>query len=253
MLVYTQQNPQGGELRVRDMEKAVDTVLLTKAARAKISPDGKKVVYGEFNLGRGLWMMNATGGESQQIVQFERSGQILGWGPEPNTLIYYRSAPIRFFSFDLRTMQETPLISHPRIDVHGAEPSPDRKWVVVNLPAEPNAPIKVAPLRDGHAAPEAEWITIGEYPGRNSRPWWSPDGNLIYFLSLKDQFPDIWAQKLDPATKRPVGEAFAVMHFHDLRRIPDLGGAPFGPGIGANELIFALMDMSANIWAAETQ
>ena len=39
-------------------------------------------------------------------------------------------------------------------------------------------------------------------------PIWSPDGNLLYFLSERDGFRCIWGQKLDPASKRPLGAPF---------------------------------------------
>jgi hypothetical protein len=144
------------------------------------------------------------------------------------------------------------MFSHSKLNIHGAEPSPDLKWVAFHLPAVTNSPVKIAPLRNGRAAAEAEWITVAEYPGSNSRPWWSPDGNLLYFLSMKDGYPDIWAQRLHPVTKRPVGEAFAVYHFHEIRRAPNIlvaGG--FGPAIGKNQITFSLQEQSANIWIAE--
>jgi hypothetical protein len=144
------------------------------------------------------------------------------------------------------------MIGHPKLDIHGAEPSPDRKWVAFHLPGVTNEPVKIAPLRNGRAASESEWITVAEYPGRNNRPWWSPDGTLLYFLSLKDNYPDIWAQRLDPATKRPVGEAFAVYHFHETRKAPNIiGAAAFGPAIGKDQITFSLLERSANIWIAE--
>jgi len=46
---------------------------------------------------------------------------------------------------------------------------------------------------------------------------WSPDGNLLYFLSDRDGFRCLWAQRLDPATKRPVASPFDVHHFHRTR------------------------------------
>jgi len=110
----------------------------------------------------------------------------------------------------------------------------------------------IAPLRQGRAAGESEWITVADYPGRNVRPWWSPDGNLLYFLSLKDNYSDIWAQRLHPVTKRPMGAAFAVYHFHEVRRAPNfIAAAGFGPAIGKDSITFALLEQSANIWIAE--
>ena len=144
------------------------------------------------------------------------------------------------------------MISHPKLDIAAVEPSPDLKWVAFHLPGVTNTPVKIAPLRDGRAAGESEWITVAAYPGRNLRPWWSPDGNLLYFLSAKDNYPDIWAQRLHPLTKRPVGEAFAIYHFHETRKAPNfLATAAFGPAVGKSQITFSLLEQSANIWIGE--
>jgi hypothetical protein len=41
----------------------------------------------------------------------------------------------------------------------------------------------------------------------------------MYFASNRDGFTCIWALKLDPATKRPLGAPFAVQHFHYSHRM----------------------------------
>ncbi len=252
VLAYTQSNPGSGELRVRDISSGRESVLLSQEARPKVSPDGSRVAYVTFGIRAAIYLIDATGGQASKLVDLEKGGALYGWTADGHALVFYRNAPIRFFLFDLKTGKEREMMSHPKLDVHGVEPSPDWKWVAFHFPGIANQPVKIAPLRDGRAAGEAEWITVAEYPGRNSRPWWSPDGNLLYFLSMKDNYPDIWAQRLHPVTKRPVGEAFAVYHFHETRKAPDIyGAAGFGPAIGRNQITFSLLEQSANIWIAE--
>jgi Tol biopolymer transport system component len=253
VLAYGQVNPGGSELRVRDNLSGKESVLVTQSARPKVSPDGSKVAYSIFvSPGAGIYLMDSTGGQAHKLADLNLGGAIYSWTPGGNSLVYYRNAPIRWYLFDLRTGREQELISHPKLDIHGAEPSPDLKWVAFHLPAVENSPVKIAPLHNGHAAGESEWVTVAAYPGRNFRPWWSPDGNLLYFLSMKDSYPDIWAQRLHPATKHPLGEAFAVYHFHETRKAPNfLGAASFGPAIGKDQITISLLEQSANIWIAE--
>ncbi|MBL8221784.1 MAG: protein kinase [Bryobacterales bacterium] len=254
-LAYNQLHPQGGEMRLMDTTTGQDSVVLAQAARPKVSPDGTKLAYGpSTGMANGVHLMESAGGQPRLLVKFEKGGQIYGWSSDGRFLVYYRTSPIRFYRMDLQTEKETELISHAAMDVHGAEPSPDNAWVAFHFPGLRNSPVKIAPIRHGRAAPEAEWTTVADYPGLNSRPWWSPDGNLLYFLSMKDNYPDIWAQRLDAATKRPVGDAFAVMHFHENRKAPNItGAAVFGPAIGKGQITFSLMERSANIWIAEEQ
>jgi hypothetical protein len=44
-----------------------------------------------------------------------------------------------------------------------------------------------------------------------------PDGNALYYASERDGYRCLWVQRLDAATKRPVGEAQVLQHFHDAR------------------------------------
>jgi hypothetical protein len=61
----------------------------------------------------------------------------------------------------------------------------------------------------------------------NDKQRWSPNGNLLYFVSERDGFRCIWAQRLDPGSKRPVGALFAVYHSHSPQRsLMNLGACP---------------------------
>jgi len=81
---------------------------------------------------------------------------------------------------------------------------------------------------------------------------WSPDGNLLPYLSKRDGFVCLWAQRLEPATKRPAGSAFAVYHSHSIRR--SLGGVlegSAGPEVVRGKIVIALKELTGNVWMAE--
>ncbi len=252
-LVYLQSGPGSEELRLRDMDSGTERVLSTGRARPKMSPDGTKVAY--VTRGRGpLFLMESAGGEATKLLDPPGGVAVYGWSADGKRIVYWHGAPIRFSVFDLEARQSRDLISHPTLDIHGAELSPDGKWVAFHIPGPVSEPLKIAPVREGKAAGEAEWITVTDAAGSNRRPWWSPDGNLLYFLSTRDGYPCIWAQPLDPSTKRPRGEPMAVYHFHETRRSPNmLAGASFGPAVGRGRIVFALGEQTGNIWLAEPE
>ena len=159
--------------------------------------------------------MDSSGGEATKLFDPAGGVTIYGWSADGKRIVYWHGTPIRFSVFDLEMRQSWELISHPTYDIHGAELSPDGKWVAFHMPRQGREPLKVAPVREGKAAAEAEWITVTTAAGANSRPWWSPDGNLLYFLSSRDNYQCIWAQPLDSATKRPRGGPMAIYHFHE--------------------------------------
>jgi Tol biopolymer transport system component len=198
--------------------------------------------------------MESSGGEATKLLDWGGGASIssiYGWSADGKRIVYWDRTPIRFSVFDVETHQASVLISHPSYDIHGAELSPDGQWVAFHLPRPGSEPLKIAPVREGKAGPEAEWITVTDTAGYNRRGWWSPNGNLLYFLSTRDKFPCIWAQALDPATKRPRGEPMAVCHFHAARRSPVEGKEPFGPAVGGGRIVFGLSEKSGNIWVAE--
>ena len=72
----------------------------------------------------------------------------------------------------------------------------------------------MAPYRPGTNNPaESAWIEITDGVGYDGRPLWVPSGNLLYFVSYRDGFQCIYAQRLEPSSKRPAGAPMAVMPF----------------------------------------
>ena len=79
---------------------------------------------------------------------------------------------------------------------------------------------------------------------------WSPDGNLIYAFSDLDGYVCIWAQRLDPVTKRPVGAPIAVFHSHNARL--SLSNQPENSvGISHDKIVFNMGERTGTIWMAE--
>jgi len=184
-LVYRQMGPGSQELRLRDMSSGTENVLSTEPVRPRISPDGTKVAYAALS-GGPLFLMESSGGEATKLFDPEGGVMIYGWSADGKKIVYWNRTPVRFSVFDLETRQNSELISHPTFDIHGAELSPDGQWVAFHVPRPASEPIKIAPVREGKAAAEAEWVTVADTAGASRRPWWSPDGNLLYFLSSRD-------------------------------------------------------------------
>ena len=129
--------------------------------------------------------------------------------------------------------------------------SPDRRWIALHFdPANGPRSLLLAPAAsDGKAAPEREWIPVMDRPGIHTRPFWSPNGNVLYFLSTAGGDRSLWAQRLDRASKRPLGDPFVVYQPSAERRFQH--GPWFGPALGPRQIIFPVIESTANIWLAE--
>lgn len=248
-LAYAQSDLNASSIRLRDMASGRETILLSSQQRPVLSPDGLRLAFSD---NKQLSVMRAAGGEAVRLVEFRNSGAAFGWTPDSKRIVYWDGAPIRFSAVDPDTRQTAELISHPKFDIHGARLSADQKWVLFHTPVRVGTVVRIAPVRDGKAAGEAEWITVTAHEGDHRNVWWSPDGNLAYFFTNLDGNGCVFAQRLDPSSKRPQGEPFAVFHMHETR-LRAFGGAPLGPAVLPGRIIFALGEVTSNIWLAEPQ
>src|SRR5262249_54897306 len=153
--------------------------------------------------------------------------------------------PISEFLINIRSGKETPLISHPEWDLHRVQISPDGRWIAFNPKMGPTkSAIFVSPMRDGSSPDPKEWIPITDGEDDDEGPTWSPDSNLLYFVTHRNEFGDLWAVRLDPATKHPVGEPFEVLTFHNARRPQP---ASFGKAVTKDRLFWAMQEFTGNI------
>jgi serine/threonine protein kinase len=219
----------------------------TSQYRGILSPDGSQIALARFEDGQ--WNIRVMSLESRESRVVRRSSPgLLNWSPDGTRVVYWRGRPIRLETVDVQTGESSDLLSHPGCDVGLGRFSPDNRWLSFRITCAPGrSRLCIAPVRDWKAAAESEWIEITNDPS-TARNWWSPDGNLLYYLSSGDGSWCIWAQRLDPDTKQGIGEPFAVHHFHNRRQY--LRPGHFGYGMTGNQLYFALNEATANIWLA---
>jgi hypothetical protein len=74
----------------------------------------------------------------------------------------------------------------------------------------------------------------------------------LYYLSERDGFRCIRAQRLDPVSKRPVGPPLDIYHFHQARRSLASGDPVYnGLQVAVDKAVFALLETTGNIWMTE--
>jgi hypothetical protein len=133
--------------------------------------------------------------------------------------------------------------------------SPDGNWLVFEAVftssdnSSGDSRVFVAKIDNGSVNSAKEWILAGDEHGWADKPRWSPDGNSVYFVSHRDGFRCIWAQQLDPATKHPAAEPFAVYHFHKSRLSPmNVGLGLLEMDVAQDKIVVNLGELTGNIW-----
>jgi Tol biopolymer transport system component/tRNA A-37 threonylcarbamoyl transferase component Bud32 len=253
-LAYLKRAVDAFEIQVRDMASGAEKTLIRNntGMRVRISPDGRVVAYNltpNNEKETDIYLMPSGGGASKKAC--DKCGMIYGWAPDSRRIIFRSGAPMRFWTFDTESGAITEILSHPKYHVHAARYSDDMKWIAFHLaPGDGPQHIFVAPARDGGGPRESEWIPVFTQPGYNKRPWWSADGQTLYFISDSEGVDAIYSQRLDAATKRPVGSpAYVFRPEGDAARL--LGGHLVGPGETEKFIVFGMSLDRANVWLAE--
>jgi Tol biopolymer transport system component len=216
-----------------------------------ITADGSRVVYTVLeNQKSPLYIVPATGGVPERLC--DDCGRSMDWSPDGKKIVYSWGQPTHWSVIDAGTRERFEVLHHPKYNTHVVRFSPDGRWISFNVPMEAEAgrsTVYIAPLRPG-GVPENEWIAMSDGSAIDSHAWWSPDGNLLYFISRRDGFSCIWTQRLVRDTKRPVGSPQEFYHLHGARRSIIAEG---GPNVTSDKLVFTMFESTGNIWMAKLE
>ena len=182
----------------------------------------------------------------------------LDWSPNERRLVFNEFHRNRLVSYllDVPTGQKSRLLYHssPQINF-----SADGHWITFVRQPVPGdvsptgSRMFIAPYKS-ETIQEEEWIPLSDGSSWDDKPRWSPNGNLVYFVSDRDGFACIWAQKLDPRTKRPREGAFAVYHSHESRcSIRNQGYGGLEISVARDKIVFSMVEHTGNIWTAKLE
>src|SRR4029079_15723306 len=106
----------------------------------------------------------------------------------------------------------------------------------------------VAPLGPAGPVSQKVWSGIDEHTP-NGRPCgWSPDSSVFALLLDADGFRDLWAQKIDTAS-RPVGKPYVVRHMHGAYDV----SPTYGNAISAQGFVYEAARLTGNVWRLAAQ
>jgi Tol biopolymer transport system component len=243
---------RGGDVWVRDLDTGREVPLNVRGmddslpSLPLISPDGGTVAY----RARGIVYAVAVRGAKPKRLCSD-CARVWNWSPDGARLLAQPRQRSTLSVVDTETGARRDLLHHPDANILEARFSPDGRWIALYT-GRPRGErqIFVAPYREGPALKPEQWIAITA-PGENSRnPVWAADGSLLYFLSDRDGFLCLWAQRLDPATRRPKGKPFAFRHFHRARYALANPRNPLESTLAATRggLVLSIFETTGNLW-----
>jgi len=251
-LAYSARRAGSRKIWVRDLatgnETAVSTPLYSGFGSA-FSPDGTKLAYraveGQTSV---LYIVSQVGGPQERFS--ENCASSVGWSSDGKRILCAGAPPSGVAIIDLTTKQKTGLLNHPAWRLWNPRFSPDDRWVSFNATTAEKSRIFVAPLRGTGPIPESEWISITNGVW-DDKPRWSPDGTALYFMSSRDGFRCIWAQRLDQF-KHPLGEAFPIFHAHEARRsLLNVQIGALDMSVARDKILFNMTELTGNLWTVK--
>jgi serine/threonine protein kinase/Tol biopolymer transport system component len=263
-LAFYSERPGMSSVWLKDLLTGTETAVSTgsgSSGRPALSADGSKLAFATWDGSKNTMYVVSVGppsnnrsqeapGAAQKVC--DNCGGPLHWAYSGDKILCLGlDAHRAIVLFRPGTGQSVDLLRHPAFNLYGARFSPDDRWIVFQARiASARLQLFIAPFRDGLPGPgEREWIPVSDPSSSSREAAWSPDGNLLYFASDRDGFLCLWAQHLDPATKRPAGAPLAIHHFHDSHRslehvtpgVHDISVAP-------DKLVFPVCERTGNIW-----
>jgi Tol biopolymer transport system component/predicted Ser/Thr protein kinase len=237
------------EVRLRDLASGTETTpIQTGGRRVSTSPhlsgDGALVTWEDDVDGKmGTFIARVGDSTGRELCRGCRVDAFFSDGRH----VLARVGPARLVRRDAESGAESPLLELEDGEIVDADVSWDDRWLAVAIGrADGTVTVYVGPAGE-RATPPAGLIPIAQSPRWLRSPRWAPDGNRIYFMANRDGFRCIWAQGLDPSTKRPRGEPFTVFHAH--RNPWRTLGPPeaFSLAVGRDRLVFPAWELSGNI------
>ncbi len=242
---------QGGKLNIwtRDLASGKESLMANSSLIQRypvVNASGDRVAFSVYEQDKRLVYMSSPGGAPEKLC--EACLHATDWSRDEKTLLVFGGNPYRIDTLDVASHRRTPLVEHREYNLLYGRFSPDNRWVSFTVRTQPNhSRIVIAPVDGLKPIPESAWIQIAE---EGAEDWanWSNDGKTLYFTSARDGHTCLWAQRIDAISHRPVGEAFAVQHFHGRASYQQGGWSAAG-----GRIAIVLREDTGNIWMMSRQ
>ena len=235
---------------VKDLVSGAERALTTGSEKMDpvVSPDGQRVAWTEnVRQNNQIFITPFEGGLQKQICS--ECDYPRAWSVDGKYLTYWSDTGSSLGLLDIATGRATPYLKSTQFHFGQSSISWDGKWIAFSAQRSVrDFTIYVAPFSPSRPPPESEWVEITRSPEVNPGAGWSPDGNLLYFSSERDGYACLWALRLDPVTKHPRGQLFAVQHFHTPSQKMIAPSRRFPVAVARDKIAVSLEERAGGIW-----
>jgi Tol biopolymer transport system component len=188
------------------------------------------------------------------IIATENGGKVWDWSADNKRFFVGRRFDPNIYVHDVSPGRDSLFLSKPGYELFQAKFSPDDRAVALvacgSQGVGEGCRLFLAPMKADGTPRGDNWIAIDHPSLWDDKPRWSPDGNLIYFISDRDGQFCLWAQHLESRTKQPIGTPFPLYHFHNSRlAMNNVGTGSLEIDVARNKIVMGLGELTGNIWS----
>lgn len=254
------------ELRKKSLADGSETVLVAAdgmfCQSPHWTPDGSRLAYNRrrfTNPEHTQWepavvWLSASGGDEQTLAG---DGMPYDWSADGKWLLHGRiDRASNRIVFGLSPVSAAPqaetqwrlLAADPEHNLFHSRFSPDNRWIVFNSVNATDAKVStlyVIPATGG------AWTRVTDGQSWDDKGQWSPGGRMIYFISNRRGYYNVWGTRFDPVSGKPVGEAFRVTNWEGPGQMisPQIGAVAMA--LTTNQLFVPITEASGNVWMLE--
>jgi Tol biopolymer transport system component/DNA-binding winged helix-turn-helix (wHTH) protein len=246
------QHPFSLEIRAKDVHTGREARISRGEPfppRSEISSDGSMLAY---MADAAIYIARVDRSSPPTALRADKPLFVWDWSPDNKRLLFMKTTELAgIFSVDVASGRESLFLSRAGYGLYQTKYSPDAHAVaVMGCDDLQGCRIFIVPLNNDGTPQADNWIAIDHPNSWDDKPRWSPDGNLLYFVSDRDGHLCLWAQRLDGSSKRPIGTPFPVYHFHNSRlAMINVGVMALETGVARDKIVMGLGELTGNIWS----
>jgi Tol biopolymer transport system component/DNA-binding winged helix-turn-helix (wHTH) protein len=227
---------------------------------AQWSPDGKHLAYQRRKFDESqlaIWSVENRTEEPLTTLETKYWQIVYDWSPDGKALLVSKASETSPFEVWVVPIAAAPhaetaakkILSSPVASLFQPHYSPDGRWIAFQTTTNTSTGIDTKLYVS--SAIGGPWLPFGQDKHWDDKPRWSPDGKMIYFLSGRSGFFDVWGMHFDSVQGRPIGKPFQVTAFNkpNLMISQRIEGAELS--LTQHQLALLMEQTSGSIWVLD--